>query len=208
MRLIPQDERFFELFDALADEIRKGSSLVRELFESLERRAELVPAIAAVEHDADAVAYELIERLGRTFATPLDAEDIHSLTTQLDTVVDLLDDTAQRAQMYRLAGTRPAAASLGRLVERAGAHLREAVRAMRRPDDLLPHVRAVKEIEEEADSLHSLAVRELFEPGPGGARPDAIEVLKWKDVYDSLEEATDGCNHAAQALESLSLTYG
>jgi uncharacterized protein Yka (UPF0111/DUF47 family) len=208
MRLIPTDERYYELFDALADEIVSASSLVRELFESLERRDELVPAIAAVEHRADAVAYELLDRLGKTFVTPLDSEDIHLLTTKLDTVVDLLDDTAQRAQMYRLCTSRPSAASLARLVERAGGHLRAAVRVMRQHDELLPHVRAVKAIEEEADAVYSAAVRELFDPGPGGERPNAIEVLKWKDVYGSLEEATDGCNHAAQLLESFALSYG
>jgi uncharacterized protein len=208
MRLLPKDEHYFELFNALGDEIVAAASLLRELFQSPERRDELVAAIRAVEHRADAVAHSTIVRLDKTFVVPWDREDIHLVTTRLDTVVDMVDDTAHRAQMYRIGpSVRPAAQALSQLVERAAGHLCEAVHLLRHTGDVVPHVRAVKELEEEADGVYQRAVAELFTDVPEG-NDGALEVLKWKDLYDALEDVSDGCNHAAQALESLAVKHG
>jgi predicted phosphate transport protein (TIGR00153 family) len=207
MRFLPKDEHYFNLFDALGDEIAKAATLLRELFHAPGRRDELVAAIGEVEHRADAVAHQTIIRLDRTFVVPWDREDIHLCATRLDTVVDMIDDTAQRAQMYRLDAMRPAAQTLSQIVERAAGHLCEAVHLLRHTSEVVPHVQAVKALEEEADGVYQRAVAELFTVVPPG-NAGALEVLKWKDVYDALEDVTDGCNHAAQALESLAVKHG
>ena len=208
MRLIPKDEQYFALFNALGDELAAAAALLRELFETPARRDELVDAIRVVEHRADAVAHQTIVRLDKTFVVPMDREDIHLVATRLDTIVDLLDGTAHRAKMYRLDAMRPPALALARIIEQAAGHLREAVHALPRSDeDVAPHVEAVKVLEEEADLVYQNAVAELF----ATAAPDnagALDVLKWKDVYDSLEDATDGCNHAAQTIGSLAVKHG
>ena len=207
MRLIPKDEFYFELFNALADDVNAAAALLRELFEVPARRDELVKAIKSVEHRADSRSHETIVRLNKTFVVPMDREDIYLLTTRLDNVIDLLDDTARRAQRYRLDAVRPPARALARLIERAAAQLCEAVHALRDSRELASHVRAVKELEEEADGVYQDAVAELFaSAAPGNA--GALDVLKWKDLYDALEEASDGCNHAAQAIESLAIKHG
>lgn len=207
MRLIPKDERYFELFNALADDVAAAAALLRELFETPARRGELVAAIKAVEHRADEKAHETIVRLDKTFVVPWDREDIHHLTTRLDNVIDEIDTTARRAQMYRLDAARPHATALARIVERAAGELCQAVHALRHSNEIAPHVQAVKVLEEEADGLYQQAVAELFaSPAPGNA--GALDVLKWKDIYDALEDATDGCNHAAQAIESLAVKHG
>ena len=208
MRLIPKDERYFELFNALADDVAAAAALLRELFETPARRAELVEAIKAVEHRADQKAHETIVRLDKTFVVPWDREDIHHLTTRLDNVIDEIDGTARRAEMYRLDSARPPATALARIVERAAAELRQAVHAVRRhSNEVAQHVQAVKTLEEEADGLYQQAVAELFATAaPGNA--GTLDVLKWKDVYDALEEASDRCNHAAQAIESLAVKHG
>jgi uncharacterized protein len=207
MRLIPKDQRYFELFNALADDVAEAAKLLRELFESPGRRVELVAAIKAVEHRADSRAHETIVRLDKTFVVPMDREDIHLLTTRLDIVVDLMEGTANRVEMYRLTAARPPAITLARLVERSAGELCAAVHAFRHSNEVAPHVQAVKVLEEEADAVYQQAVADLFATAvPGNA--GTLDVLKWKDVYDSLEEASDGCNHAAQAIESLAVKHG
>jgi len=207
MRLIPKDQQYFELFNSLADDVTAAAALLRELFETPARRAELVKAIKEVEHRADAKSHETIVRLNKTFVVPMDREDIYLLTARLDTVIDLLDDTARRAHQYRLDVVRPQAKSLAQLIERSAGHLCEAVHALRDSRELSSHVRAVKELEEEADTVYQEAVADLLaNAAPGNA--GALDAIKWKDMYDALEEASDGCNHAAQAIASLAVKHG
>ena len=208
MRLIPKDQRYFDLFDALGGHISTAGALLRELFDDPARQDDLVGRIRAAEHAADAAAHETIDRLALTFVTPLDREDIHLLATRLDTVVDLVEETAILAQIYRLREMPPAARHLARVIERAGRELAVAVGALRRRTAIMQHVRAIKALDQEADTVYAAAVAGLFAAGRGGAPPDALDVLKWKDVYSRLHGAAGECNRAAQLLERLAVKHG
>ena len=112
MRFLPKDEGFFGLFDQLSARLKSSSSLLKELFSEPNRLMELTKKIKDEEHAADALTYEIMQRIDRSFVTPLDREDIHLLANRLDNVVDLMDGTARRAKMYHIDQRRDAAIAL------------------------------------------------------------------------------------------------
>jgi uncharacterized protein Yka (UPF0111/DUF47 family) len=146
--------------------------------------------------------HEVATRLDRTFITPLDREDIYRLAQELDTVVDLIDGTARRAAMFHLRDIRPNAVRLAGILQEAVNELEQSVRDVKDRRSVAGHTVAIKKFEEAGDSAYAQAVGALFE-----GTPDAIDVIKWKDLYDTLEEALDRCQSASIVLESISLKH-
>ena len=202
MPLIPRDEGFFKLFNQLAAKMKVAADLLRSMFASPDRLMEFVAQIKQVEHEADNVIHELAVRLDRTFITPLDREDIYRLAQELDNVVDLIDGTARRAAMFHLRGSRPQASKLAEILHDAVVELEESVTQMKDRGSVAQHTHAIKRLEEAGDSAYAEAVGELFL-----GTPDPIEVIKWKEVYDTLEDALDRCQTASIVLESISLKH-
>lgn len=200
MRFLPKDEGFFVLFDQLSGRLKASSLILRELFSEPHRLEELVAKVKAEEHAADALTYDIMQRIDRSFVTPLDREDIHLLASRLDNVVDLIDGTARRAQMFQITERRePAIELIGVLVECADV-IAAGVKDIRTPAAVHKSARKVKELEERADALYAKAVAALF-----AGSPDALVVIKWKEIYDNLEHAVDECEDVANVLESISL---
>jgi predicted phosphate transport protein (TIGR00153 family) len=200
LRLLPRDEGFFTLFNQLAQKLVASAELLRDLFTSPERLDQLVAAIKDVEHQADALTHDVSTRIDRTFITPLDREDIHNLAQELDNVVDLIDGTARRAAMFRISTSREPAVKLAQILLEAVQHLEKAVSDVKNPRALTKQTRDVKRLEEEGDSVYHAAVGSLFV-----GTPDPIEVIKWKELYDTLERAIDRCQRVGIVLESISL---
>jgi predicted phosphate transport protein (TIGR00153 family) len=200
--LIPRDEGFFKLFNQLAAKMKNAADLLRSMFASPDRLMEFVAQIKQVEHEADNVIHELAVRLDRTFITPLDREDIYRLAQELDNVVDLIDGTARRAAMFHLRDSRPQASKLANILHDAVVELEESVTQMKDRGSVAQHTHAIKRLEEAGDSAYAEAVGELFL-----GTPDPIEVIKWKEVYDTLEDALDRCQTASIVLESISLKH-
>ena len=201
-RLIPRDQEFFSLFNELATHLATTARLLSELFENPSRISEQVRAIKAVEHKADQLTHEINARIDRSFVTPIDREDIHTLATRLDDVIDLLDGTARRAEMLHI-GTqvREPARRLSRLLVEATEHLQRGVAAgIRKPNDVKAAALEVKRIEEEGDGIYHEAVGALFQ-----GKPDPLDVIRWKEIYDVLEDAIDSCMAVVHALQSISL---
>jgi uncharacterized protein Yka (UPF0111/DUF47 family) len=169
-----------------------------------ERRGAIVDAIKRLEHQADEATHEVVTRLDRVFITPLDREDIHLLASRLDDVVDLIDGTASRVQMYH-AGVAPRGAILmADVVVRATQELRVAVKGLERNKDgvVLEACARVKRLEEEGDSVYHEWVARLFD-----GKPDALIVIKWKEIYDTLEKTLDHMEDAGNVLESISIKH-
>ena len=200
MRLIPKDEGFFDLFDALAERLSRSSVVLNELFTEPTRLDFFAGQIKELEHQADDITHEIMLRLDRSFVTPLDREDIHELATTLDNVVDLMDGTARRAQMFHLADRREPAKQLTGVLVRATALIQEAVHKLRDAHEVARIGREIKKLEEEGDALFSGAVGALFE-----GTPNALEVIKWKELYDNIEHAIDECEDVLNVLESISI---
>lgn len=199
-RLIPRDEGFFELFNELAKRLVTSAALLRDLFGNPDRLDELAAAIKEIEHEADHITHDVSKRLDSSFITPLDREDIHSLAQELDNVVDLIDGTARRATMFHLDETREPAKRLCEILTFQVKHLERAVTQIRDPRAVAMATREVKVLEAQGDSIYHDAMGALF-----SGRPDPLDVMKWKEIYDTIEETLDRCQTVAIVLESISL---
>jgi len=201
VRLIPKDENFFGLFNELARRLAESARLLNRLFAEPHLLAEHVSAIKELEHQADHLTHDVIDRIDRSFVTPIDREDIHLLASRLDDVIDLIDGTARRAQMFHVTETRAPAMQLTEVLVRAADCIVEAVGAMKKKPRLVQErARELKRLEEEGDAIFHTAIGSLFE-----GTPDPLDVIRWKDLYDKLEDALDQCEDVANVLESISI---
>ena len=203
MRLLPRDEEFFDLFVAVATRNKEAAQHLRDLFaEPPERRTPHVEAIKRLEHEADQVTHEVVNRLDRTFITPLDREDIHQLASDLDDVMDAIDGTARRAQIFRLGLAPPGVKQLAEVIQRMVAVLAEGVSRLKKGDDVMRFCVEAKQLEEEGDAIYHDALGQLFDK-----ERDALEVIKWKEIYDNLEQTLDQGEDVANVLESITLKH-
>ena len=200
MRLIPKDEGFFPLFDQLADQLVECTKLLHQLFAEPARLAHFAAAIKKVEHDADEITHAVMERVDRSFVTPLDKEDIHKLANCLDNVIDLMDGAARRAVVFDIRVCPDEAVGLAALLIQAAAHIRESVRGIKNPKIVFARMRDVKKIEQEGDALYVVALTKLF-----AGNPDPLTVIKWKELIDNLEHALDEAEDVTNVLESIAI---
>jgi predicted phosphate transport protein (TIGR00153 family) len=203
VRLLPRAEEFFDLFVAVAQRNKEAAQQLHDLFEAPpDRRRPLVDAIKRLEHEADQITHEVVNRLDRTFITPLDREDIHTLASDLDDVMDAMDGTARRSQIFRL-GLAPAGVKqLTEVIQRMVACLAEAVGRLKKGDDVMRYCIEAKRLEEEGDAIYQEALGRLFE-----TERDALEVIKWKEIYDVLEMTLDQAEDVANVIESITLKH-
>lgn len=199
-RLIPRDEGFFDLFNELSKRLVASAALLKDLFTHPERRDEFQSAIKEVEHEADHITHEVSQRLDRSFITPLDREDIHNLAQELDNVVDLINGTARRARMFHITESREPARRLCEILQHQVKHLERAVTQIRDPRAVALATREVKALEAQGDTVYHDAMEAMF-----AGTPDPIDVMKWKEIYDTIEETLDRCQTVAIVLESISL---
>ena len=190
------------MFDQLAKRLTAAARLLNQLFLDTERLDEYAARIKAVEHEADNLTREIIARINKTFVTPIDREDIHLLASRLDNVIDLLDGTARRTQAFHITRTNEPARKLTDVLTRAGNAIEIAVVAVKKPRIVTERSREVKLLEEEGDAIYQEALESLF-----AGTPDPLEVIKWKELYDTLENALDECEDVANVLESISLKH-
>jgi uncharacterized protein len=202
-RLLPRDDQFFELFDQLAGHLATSAQMLDALFGDVANVGQHVKAIKDVEHKADLLTATINQRIDKSFITPIDREDIHTLASRLDDVIDLLDGTSRRFEMLHISTVLPPAKALTGVLCRAANEIQQAVTTMRKPPLVNQHVALIKHLEEEGDAIYHEAVGALF-----AGKPDAIEVIKWKEMYDTLERAIDSCMGVAQVLQSISLKNG
>ncbi len=203
MRLLPREEEFFDLFVAVAQRSTVAAQHLRELFDAPpERRIAHVEAIKRLEHEADQVTHEVVNRLDRTFITPLDREDILALASDLDDVMDAIDGTARRSQIFRLGPSPQGVKQLTEVIQRMVGVLAEGVSRLKKGDDVLRFCIEAKKLEEEGDAIYQEALGHMFE-----TEHDALEVIKWKEIYDTLEMTLDQGEDVANVLESITIKH-
>jgi uncharacterized protein len=203
-RLVPREERFFDDFQALADEIRNGAQLLEEMLAPEHPIWDKADEIKEVEHRCDSLTHAIIERLNRTFVTPLDREDIHALARSLDDVMDAIDAAASRIRMYRLNKVRFGARELARIITASADQVRAAMNTIEQKKNVVvDYAIEINRLENEADRRHQEAVVRLFDE-----ERDPILVMKWKEALDFLEDATDRCEDVANVLEGVVVKYG
>ena len=202
-RLIPREERFYQDFQALADELKRGAALLEEMLAPDRPSWDKAEEIKEVEHKCDVLTHEIIQRLNRTFVTPLDREDIHELARSLDDVMDAIDASATLIRLYRLETVRYGARELARIITACTDQVRLGLDALEHHKAVITHAVEINRLENEADRTHQEAVVRLFD-----GEHDPLVVIKWKETFDFLEAATDRCEDVANVLEGVVDKHG
>lgn len=206
LSLIPREEKFFTLLQQSASNLRATAAKLLELMENYENVSEKVAEIKRLEEAGDNIIHTIMKSLHLTFITPLDREDIALLGERLDDVVDSLEEVARYMVEYRIEHPTEKAKELARIILSCAETLEKAMGLLHyrgaKLRDLLPLTVEINRLENEADQITSQAIGELFN---NGIPP--IEVIKWKEVYDQLEGATDRCEDIANVLEGIVLKH-
>jgi predicted phosphate transport protein (TIGR00153 family) len=200
VRLIPRDVKFYDLFREQAENIHLAAQMLVGLFEDFKDVEKHVAEIKFLEHKGDQLTHELMMKLNKTFITPIDREDIHSLGSALDDVLDLVDAAASRLVTYKVTSVTPGARQLSKVILHGTELLLQAVSELNKPHNILEYCEKIAMIEEEADRIKGECVARLFE---NAANP--VEIIKWKEIYEVLEATTDKCEDVADVLEAVVL---
>ena len=203
-RIIPRDEAFFDMFEKAAQNASDGALVLKDLLDHFDDVKEKARQIEEIEHKGDALTHEIIRKLNTTFITPIDREDILALTSSIDDVIDLIHAAATRIMLYKIAEPTPQAKELGFLILKSTRELHRGItRLSTKMDEVFEHCVEVNSLENEADRVCRDAIAKLFDQ-----EKDPIYILKWKEVYETLETATDRCEDAANVLEGIALKNG
>jgi uncharacterized protein len=206
LRLIPQDDRFFDLFNRSADNILEGARLLNELlvnFVDVDRKAR---HLKDIEHTGDEITHEVFRALNRTFVTPLDREDISHLASALDDVIDWMEEVARRIRLYHIDQPTAIACQFGRVILEQTEQIARAVPLLevrRNADALERATQEIHRLENEADDLLADALGTLYD---GVTEvPQLIKAMRWDDLYQLLEDTTDKAEGVAIVLSNISL---
>jgi predicted phosphate transport protein (TIGR00153 family) len=205
VRLLPRDERFFDLFTSVATLNVEAAKHFHELLKSdVDRDNYLVEAIKRLEHEADGLTHEVITRLDRSFVTPLDREDIHLLASRLDDILDHIDGAARRFQIFRPRSTPHGAVLISGVIVRSTEQILEAVKVLNvgKAPVVIAACTQVKKLEEEGDATYHEWLGRLFEE-----ERDPVNLIKWKELYDTLEGTLDQADDVANVLESIAIKH-
>ena len=198
MRLIPRETKFFDLFAELSGNLTEGGKLLRSILEDPRDLALRVEQMQAIEHKGDRATYAIITKLNQTFITPFDREDIHRLASALDDVLDFMNAAAARLVMYKINAPPPVSAELAGLIVLQCEELARGVSLLEKNGHVMEHCAEVSRLEEVADHVSRRAIADLFE-----REKNPIQLIKLKELYETLEYATDKAEDAANVLEAI-----
>ncbi|MDB5333631.1 MAG: hypothetical protein JWP03_4782 [Phycisphaerales bacterium] len=204
--LLPRDTVFYDLFEGMAGHAVQASRNVQQLAQNFPDVAASIQRIREEEHAADQLAHQALERLDRTFITPFDREDIHTLIGELDDITDGVDALAKRFPLFHVKRMEEDFVKQTGVLIRAATTVQDAVSRLRKSRKLSDLSDALIEIHHQeslGDDIHHAALSRLFE---GNVEP--LEVLKWKELYDLIEDAIDGCEDVGNTLERIVLKNG
>ncbi len=195
---VPKDRRFFDLFEEAADTALQAAELLDRMLADHPDHPERAERIRELEHEGDRITHALVQKLNTTFVTPIDREDILDLASALDDVTDLVEEVADLFVLYRIEAPMEQAQVLAHLLALACAQLAEAMPRLRSFGDIGPQVVEVNRLENEGDRVSREAVASLFDAGI-----DPMVVIRWKDVFERLEEGIDATERTANVLEGI-----
>ena len=200
--LFPDERRFFEDFSAIAAQLTALATLLEQALDDPARLPAAVATIGRLPGEADEAAHDLDLHMDQLYIPPMDREDIHLLSTRLALVADFIGGVARRAVSLKATTRREPAVRLARILVRAVGEIEMAVRHIRSSDEVLARCLEIKRAEQEGDAAWEAAVTELFT-----GTPDPIEVIRWKALYDQLEDTLDACDDVANELETLTVKH-
>ncbi len=203
--LVPREAKFFDLFEKSAQNMVKVSQALNDLVDNWQFVGSKVAEITELEHEGDSITHQIMAQLNRSFITPFDREDIALLAHSLDDVVDFIHAAADAMLIYKIQQPTQRARELADVIVMAAVEVEKAVRALRRRADLKRvHEKCVEinRLENMADTVYRSALSELFDD-----TSDIAQVIKWREIYEHMESATDRCEDVANVLEGVALKH-
>jgi hypothetical protein len=196
--LAPREHEFFDLFDQAGANIARAGDLIDRILRDWPEHAELHRDLVDCEHEGDRITHDIIQRLNQTFVTPIDREDIYALASGLDDIVDYIEEAADFLGLYRIEAPMAQAQELGAILRDACAQVAQAVPRLRGFQDIQAFTVEINRLENDGDRVARSALASLFDHGI-----DPMLVIRWKDIYDRLEEAVDATERTANILEGI-----
>jgi predicted phosphate transport protein (TIGR00153 family) len=198
--LVPRDNSFFAMFAAMSDNLIAGARTLVDLFANYHDVETQIEKIHRIEREGDELTHAILTKLNQTFITPLDRDDIHELASKLDDVLDFINASSARIQMYRIKAPPPAAGELAAIILMQCQELQKAVSLMQKNGNILAHCVEINRLENEADQVSQQAIATLFDH-----EKDPINLIKIKELLECLERATDKAEDVANVLETVVL---
>ncbi|MEE8472773.1 MAG: DUF47 family protein [Dehalococcoidia bacterium] len=203
--IVPRERKFFDLFEEATENLVQAGRVLWDMVEGWEDVEEKVQQIVDLEHQGDGITHRIMEQLHSTFVTPFDREDIAALAHSLDDVIDFIQAAADAMLLYKVSAATPRARELAMIIMEATEELKRAMPDLRTPSrlkDVLSHCVELNRLENAADRVLRAALGELFDEGT-----DVIHIIKWREIYDHMETATDRCEDVANVLEGVALKH-
>jgi predicted phosphate transport protein (TIGR00153 family) len=194
----PREREFFDLFEEAGANIVRASGLLERLLHEWPENGELAREVLDCEHEGDRITHDIIQRLNQSFVTPIDREDIYALASALDDIVDYIEEVSDFLGVYRIEATMDKAIELGEILHQAVRTLAGAIPRLRTFKDIHHYTVEVNRLENDGDRVLREALAALFERGI-----DPMLVIRWKDVFERLEDAIDSTERAANILEGI-----
>jgi len=201
-QIIPREQEFFDLFERSAANVAAATAELAALAGDFTDAEDRSQRVRALEHESDDLTREVIRTLDVTFVTPYDREDIYALATGLDDILDAVWAVADLIVLHRIEQPLPELRQLASVLRNAGESVRVAVAGLRNAVDVMPNVIEINRLENEGDRIYRRVIARLF-----SGEFKAMDVLKWKDVFDNLEAAVDDCEDIANVIESIAVKY-
>jgi len=199
-RFIPKEEKFFDMFSASARNVLEGAKALKDLvynYTDVERK---VLNIEQIEHQGDNVFHEIMDKLNKTFITPIEREDIHKLASELDDVLDAIEGIASRLNNFKIPQPTLECIRLVNIIYEAVTQIEKAVSDLKHFRSLLPFCIEINRLENEADQISQQMIGRLLDE-----EPDWRVAIKWKEIYARLETAADHCENIANVIEGIVL---
>ena len=197
--LAPRGREFFDLFEEAAGNIVRATDLLDQMLRGYPERKDLAREILICEQEGDRITHDVIHALNNTFVTPIDREDILELISSLDDIVDFVEEVADYLGLYKIEAPMEQSQRIAHVLHQCGRQIAEAMPRLRNFDDMSHYTVEVNRLENEGDRLGREAVASLFEEGV-----DPLVVIRWKDIYERLEQGIDACEKVAYVLEGIS----
>lgn len=199
-RLLPKEEKFFEMLKASAKNLLGGAKALKDLVDDYTNVEEKVRNIKEIEHQGDEIIHNIIDKLDKTFITPIDREDIHILASELDDVLDAIEGISSRLYNFKIPQPTPECIQLVNIVYQSVEQIEKVISDLEHFDNLLPFCIEINRLENEADQISQQMIGQLLDK-----EPDWRVAIKWKEIYGRLETAADHCENIADVIESIVL---
>jgi uncharacterized protein len=194
----PREREFFDLFEESGQNIVRAAALLERMLETWPDERELAREVRDCEHEGDRITHDIIQRLNQTFVTPIDREDIYALASALDDIVDFIEEVADFLGLYRVEAPMDQASTMARILHESCRQVAGAIPRLRTFRDINHYTVEVNRLENDGDRVVREALASLFERGI-----DPMLVIRWKDIFERLEEAIDSTEHVANILEGI-----